>query len=117
LNHIRYIYTFRSPLDHLDDCDGSKYYLQLNIYKYILEKYYDINVSYMAVASFHPSTGDSYFMTEVPNMENEVVAVFTDIQKQQEPVAATAPPKSRPQAQPTYQETRRIDNDPNAIPF
>lgn len=100
----------------MDDCDGSKYYLQLNMYKYILEKYYDINVSYMAVASFHPSTGDSYFMTEVPNMENEIIAVFTDIQKQQEPVAVSAP-KFRPQAQPTYQETRRIDDDPNAIPF
>jgi hypothetical protein len=69
------------PLDHLDDCEGSKYYLQLNIYKHILEKYYGISVSYMAIASFHPAIGENYFMTEVPTWENEVENVFNQIRE------------------------------------
>ena len=29
----------KSPLSHLDDCAGNHYSLQLNVYKYLLEKY------------------------------------------------------------------------------
>ena len=32
------------PIEHLDDCEGSKCYLQLNFLKYILEKYYGVTV-------------------------------------------------------------------------
>ena len=32
------------PIDHVDDCEGSKCYLQLNFLKYILEKYYSLTV-------------------------------------------------------------------------
>lgn len=28
------LFCSRAPLNHLDDCDLSKYYLQLNIYRY-----------------------------------------------------------------------------------
>lgn len=59
-----YVY-YRFPLEHLDDCDGSKYSLQLNMYRYMLEKYYGINISYMGLVSLHP-TQDAYFHTEVP---------------------------------------------------
>jgi len=31
----------KSPCEHLDDCTGIHYRLQLNCYKYLLEKYYD----------------------------------------------------------------------------
>lgn len=53
------------PLDHIDDCDGSKYFLQLNLYKYILEKKYNLQVSSMVLASFH-SKLDHYLAVEVP---------------------------------------------------
>lgn len=71
----------------------------------------------MAVASFHPSTGDDYYMTVVPALDNEVISIVNDIRKQPEPVVMS-PPKSRPQAQPTYQqETRSPEDDPNSLPF
>jgi len=34
------------PIEHLDDCEGSKCYLQLNFLKYILEKYYNVTVRF-----------------------------------------------------------------------
>ena len=37
----------REPLSHLDDCAGVHYRLQLNAYKYILEKYYGVCVDDM----------------------------------------------------------------------
>ena len=33
------------PIEHLEDCEGSKCYLQLSFLKYILEKYYGLTVS------------------------------------------------------------------------
>jgi ATP-dependent exoDNAse (exonuclease V) beta subunit len=56
------------PLHHLDDCDGSKYMLQLNVYKHILEKKYNLKVSSMVLASFHEKL-DHYFALEVPVSE------------------------------------------------
>ena len=44
-----------SPLENLADCAGIHYRLQLNCYKYILEKYYEVVVSNMdVVCSLHP---------------------------------------------------------------
>jgi len=68
------------PLAHLPDCDGSKYGLQLNMYRYILKKYYDITISSMTLASFHPAL-DKYFVTEIPVMEEEIAAIVNDISK------------------------------------
>jgi hypothetical protein len=53
------------PLEHIDDCDGSKYFLQLNLYKHILEKKYNITVSSMVLASFHAKS-EHYLAVEVP---------------------------------------------------
>jgi hypothetical protein len=97
----------RSPIEHVDECDGSKFFLQLNIYRYILQKYYDIQVSYMAVASFHPNTGDTYFMTEVPIWESEVESIFDEISRRRIQVEAPRdlePPKSKYIARPPLTE-------------
>lgn len=71
----------KAPLEHVDDCDGSKYTLQLNIYRYILQKHYNIKVSKMYLASFHP-TANAYFSAEVPIWENEVKAVLEQVDGQ-----------------------------------
>jgi hypothetical protein len=42
------------PFDHLDDCQGNHYRLQLNMYKYILETYYEVSVAAMYVVCTHP---------------------------------------------------------------
>merc|ERR1711871_699423 len=43
------------PLDHLDDTEATKYFLQLNLYRYILQKHYNLVVNSMILTSFHPS--------------------------------------------------------------
>ena len=56
------------PLEVLDDCIGNHYRLQLNIYKYILERYYRHRVCCMLVVCCHPDTWPDGFVDEVPNM-------------------------------------------------
>ena len=43
---------------HLDDCNYEHYSLQLNIYKYLIEKNYGFKVTELAIVVFHPSNGD-----------------------------------------------------------
>ena len=48
-----------------------KYSMQLNMYRYILENYYQLPVSKMIIASFHP-TAESYFYHEVDDYQSEI---------------------------------------------
>jgi hypothetical protein len=68
----------RAPLSHLPDCDGSKYSLQLNMYRYILGRYYDIDISRMMLGCFHPAMR-TYFKAEVPVMDEEVDVIVKDL--------------------------------------
>ena len=61
----------REPLEHLEDCAGSHYRLQLNCYKYLLEKYYGYSISGMFIVCTHPDNGDSAFVDKVPVMSDE----------------------------------------------
>ena len=56
---------------------GNKYSLQLNIYRYILMNYYDINISKMIIVLFHPDINE-YFMVEVPLLEKETKDILID---------------------------------------
>ena len=60
-----------APLDHLDDCKGSHYELQLNCYRYILQKYYGRRVTQMLVVCTHPDNGEEAFVHDVPLREDE----------------------------------------------
>ena len=60
------------PLHHLPDCKGIHYRLQLNVYRYILENYYNLVVSMMLVVSVHPDYEKMPFVDVVPRMEDEV---------------------------------------------
>jgi len=71
----------KGPVRHLPDCDGYKYGLQLNIYRYILRKYYDINIKQMLLVSFHPDL-KHYFLAEIPVMEREVEDIFRELQQE-----------------------------------
>lgn len=67
----------RPPLEHLTDNDASRYFLQLNIYRYILQNYYGISVSRLLLAAFHPENrGDNYVVLEAPLLEAEVAAIL-----------------------------------------
>ena len=64
--------NMRPPLSHLPDCAGIHYRLQLNAYRYIIEKYYGYKVSMMLVVCTHPDRELQPFVDEVPRLEAEV---------------------------------------------
>ena len=75
----------------------------------------------MAVASFHPSTGDTYFMTEVPDWTDEVESIFKEISKsrvRQELPNPTPMNPSRPSQAPKSKTfTRPTFDDDVPLPF
>ena len=64
-----------APLDHLPDAQGIKYRLQLNVYRFILEKYYGFVVSSMLVVCLHPDL-EVPFVDEVPHMPQETCEIM-----------------------------------------
>lgn len=59
------------PLDHLPNCNFWHYSLQLNVYKYILESKYDMNIKEMYLVVLHPDEFN-YRRIQVPNLQEEV---------------------------------------------
>jgi hypothetical protein len=64
----------REPIQHLDDCNGMHYSLQVNLYKWILEKNYGVRISRLFMVRFHPNS-DAYEEIEVENMQDEIKAM------------------------------------------
>eukprot|EP00438_Fugacium_kawagutii_P019393 Skav219439 [mRNA] locus=scaffold1461:124632:129212:- [translate_table: standard] len=60
------------PLGNVPDAVMWHYRLQLNIYRYILETYYEKRVSHMLVVGCHPDNGGYPFVDQVPWMKPEV---------------------------------------------
>lgn len=52
------------PLQNLEDCNYIHYSLQLNLYKYLLEKSYGFKVLQMAICVFHPNN-ETYQLIEI----------------------------------------------------
>lgn len=63
------------PLEHLENCAYYHYALQLSLYKFILEKNYDIKVSDLRLGIFHPSY-DKPYVLKMPYLENEVKSLM-----------------------------------------
>ena len=59
------------PGSFIDDCNFSSYSLQLNPYRTMLEKNYDINIAGMALVVIHPNS-DNYKVHLVPFLNNEM---------------------------------------------
>ena len=59
------------PLEHLENCAYYHYALQLSLYKFILERNYDMKISKLRLGIFHPSY-DKPYVLEMPYLENEV---------------------------------------------
>ena len=64
----------RPPMEHLPDCNLTHYQLQLNMYKYILESEYDMEVGELCLCVLHPHQ-TNYKMIQVPRMDNEIHAI------------------------------------------
>lgn len=65
-----------SPLQHISDCCGQHYRLQLNCYRYLLQKYYGVIVSQMYVVGLNPDNGAKAYVDNVPVMESETEALM-----------------------------------------
>ena len=63
------------PISHICDTTYWHYALQVSIYRYILEKNYNIEVSQNRLAVFHPSNGKPHLI-ELPYLKNEVLAIL-----------------------------------------
>lgn len=57
------------PLDHIPDCAGWRCRPQVNLYKYIIEKYYAFTVSEMLVVCAHPDRQLQPFIVRVPHLD------------------------------------------------
>ena len=63
-------------LNCLDHCNYWHYSLQLNVYKYILENYYDIEIIGMFLVILHPNQ-EKYIKMNLPDMKPFMEALFT----------------------------------------
>lgn len=59
------------PLEHLDNCNFIHYSLQLNLYRMIIEKYYDKKISEMFLVILHPNL-QKYQKIIIPKMSKEI---------------------------------------------
>ena len=64
------------PLSHIPDATIWHYRLQLNIYRRILESYYNAEVAAMYVVRSHPDNGTEPFVDAVPFMDSEANALL-----------------------------------------
>ncbi len=76
---IKYGYGFAlSELNHLDNSSYYKYSLQQNIYRYILQKKYGMNISSMNLIVLHEKF-DSFHRIKLEPLKNEVEIIFKSI--------------------------------------
>ena len=67
----------KPPLSHVEDCAGLHYRLQLNLYKFLLQKYYGLRVRGMFIVGLHPDNfAAGPFLDEVPDMQQDIDAML-----------------------------------------
>lgn len=71
----RYAKKMKVPLSHLKDTTLNHYYIQLSIYKFILEKYTNLKVDEMFIVWFS-ELNDNYEIIDVPYLKNEVIKIL-----------------------------------------
>lgn len=65
-------------LEHIPDCSYAHYALQQNLYKYIVEKCYDLKISAMHLVVLHPDY-PCYKVIEVPSLNKEIQLIIHDL--------------------------------------
>lgn len=71
----KYAKNMKIPLNKLKDTTLNHYYLQLSIYKFIIEKYTEIEIEDMFIVWFSEKN-DEYNIIEVPYLEKEVKKIL-----------------------------------------
>lgn len=67
----KYRKKMKVPLHELDDVNGQHYYVQLSIYKYLIEKYTNIKVDELFIVYFNINA-DNYEIIPIPYLYEEV---------------------------------------------
>jgi ATP-dependent exoDNAse (exonuclease V) beta subunit len=65
------------PLDDKQDCNFEHYSLQLNIYKFLLEKNYNIPISRMSLVILHPNN-NNYILLDASNNQGAVAQIMNE---------------------------------------
>lgn len=65
------------PLTHIEDCEFNTYSLQLNIYKYFIEKYTPVKIDALKLVWFNVKN-DNYQVIPLLDLQSEVRAILTD---------------------------------------
>ena len=71
----QYKKKMKVPLQKMDDVNGQHYYLQLSIYRYLIEKYTNIKIDELFIVYFNVSK-DNYEIIEIPYLKNEVQCIL-----------------------------------------
>lgn len=71
----KYAKNMKVPLQHMKDYTLNHYYIQLSIYRYILEKYTGLEVSEMFIVYFSENIKD-YEIIEIPYLKEEVIKIL-----------------------------------------
>lgn len=78
-NDFKKQYSLKPYLKHLEDVNFNQYSLQLNLYKYILEKNYKCVVKDMYLVVFHPENSNNNYKTVcVPDMSKEIKDIIQE---------------------------------------
>ena len=71
----KYKKKMKIPLQKLDDCNGQHYFIQLSIYKFLIEKYTNIKIDELFIVYFDTNI-DNYEIIEVPYLKDEVEKIL-----------------------------------------
>lgn len=71
----KYHKKMKVPLHKLDDVNGQHYYIQLSIYKYLIEKYTNIKADELFIVYFNINA-DNYEIIEIPYLKEEVIKIL-----------------------------------------
>ena len=73
--NTRYTKPMKVPLRHIKDVTLNHYYLQLSIYKYLIEKYTNLKVDEMFIVYF-TENNENYEIIEIPYLKKEVKKIL-----------------------------------------
>lgn len=71
----KYAKNMKVPLTHLKDFTLNHYYIQLSIYKYLVEKYTNLKIEEMFIVWFSENN-DNYEIIEIPYLKDEVIKIL-----------------------------------------
>ena len=71
----KYAKNMKVPLSHLKDYTLQHYFIQLSIYKYLVEKYTNLKFGEMFIVYFSENI-EKYEIIEIPYLKNEVIKIL-----------------------------------------